>query len=169
MDRKLKIIFALGIAVILLLIALAAAISYKLAVQDNHSIQVKLANVEKTQHELISKINNIDIKQPRDGYTPRKGVDYFDGTNGRDGKNSVSKETTVIRERAVHGESAYDIALRHGFKGSEQEWIDSLQPRLSPLLEIRISPLTGDLETKLSTDDFWGVLIPCNKLQVGCK
>lgn len=29
-------------------------------------------------------------------------------------------------ERLVEGESAYEIARRHGFEGSEQEWLDSL-------------------------------------------
>ena len=30
---------------------------------------------------------SIDIPQAKDGYTPQKGVDYFDGENGKDGED----------------------------------------------------------------------------------
>ncbi len=41
-----------------------------------------------------------------DGYTPVKGVDYFDGVNGK---------------------SAYQIAVDNGFIGTEAEWLTSLR------------------------------------------
>ena len=41
-----------------------------------------------------------------DGYTPVKGVDYFDGVNGK---------------------SAYQIAVDNGFIGTEAEWLASLR------------------------------------------
>ena len=46
-----------------------------------------------------------------DGYTPVKGKDYFDGKDGADGKDGLS---------------AYEIAVKYGYKGTEQEWIKSL-------------------------------------------
>ena len=47
----------------------------------------------------------------KDGHTPVKGEDYFDGKDGKDGKDGLS---------------AYDIAVKYGFEGTEEEWINSL-------------------------------------------
>lgn len=30
--------------------------------------------------------------------------------------------------KTIHGYSAYEIALIHGFKGTEEEWLESLKP-----------------------------------------
>ena len=46
------------------------------------------------------------------GYTPIKGVDYFDGTPGASG---------------TPGLSAYEIALTKGASGTEEEWLNSLK------------------------------------------
>lgn len=50
--------------------------------------------------------NGIDGKDGADGHTPVKGVDYFDGVNGK---------------------SAYQIAVDNGFIGTEAEWLASLR------------------------------------------
>ena len=42
----------------------------------------------------------------QDGYTPEKGKDYFDGNDGK---------------------SAYQEAIDNGFKGTEEEWLESLK------------------------------------------
>ncbi len=42
------------------------------------------------------------------------------------GKSEGSEVTVELLERYACGESAYDIACRNGFEGSEQEWLDSL-------------------------------------------
>ena len=49
--------------------------------------------------------NGIDGKDGADGHTPVKGIDYFDGVNGK---------------------SAYQIAVDNGFIGTEAEWLASL-------------------------------------------
>lgn len=41
-----------------------------------------------------------------------KGKDGVDGKNGADGKDGLS---------------AYEIAIKNGFEGSEEEWLDSLK------------------------------------------
>ena len=48
------------------------------------------------------------------------GKDGIDGKNGRDGKDGTN------------GLSAYEIALAHGFIGTEQEWLDSLKTIVDP-------------------------------------
>ncbi len=50
----------------------------------------------------------------RDGYTPVKGKDYFDGKDGVNGKDGAN------------GLSAYEIAVKQGFKGTEEEWINRI-------------------------------------------
>lgn len=50
--------------------------------------------------------NGIDGKDGADGHTPVKGIDYFDGVNGK---------------------SAYQIAVDNGFIGTEAEWLASLR------------------------------------------
>lgn len=45
----------------------------------------------------------------KDGETPRKNVDFFDG------------------EKGDPGESAYQIAKAHGFTGTPEQWLDSLK------------------------------------------
>ncbi len=33
----------------------------------------------------------------------------------------------VMNPEAVHGKSAYEIAVMHGFQGTEEEWLESLK------------------------------------------
>lgn len=83
----------------------------------------------------------------KDGYTPVKGKDYFDGAPGKDGKDGVTPhigangnwwigntDTNIKAEGkdggsgrdGVDGKSAYEIAKEHGFDGTEQAWLESL-------------------------------------------
>lgn len=92
-----------------------------------------------------------------DGYTPVKGVDYFDGEkgdkgdpftyedftpeqlaslkgdkgdNGADGKDGADGYTPVKDIDyfdGVNGKSAYQIAVDNGFIGTEAEWLASLR------------------------------------------
>ena len=89
-----------------------------------------------------------------DGYTPVKNVDYFDGEQGIPGEkgekgdkgdkgdtgaNGVSvthrwDDTVLIITSAsgtssaeLKGASAYQIAVEHGFRGTEEEWLESLK------------------------------------------
>lgn len=50
-----------------------------------------------------------------DGYTPQKNVDYFDGKNGADGTDGAE------------GKSAYEIWLAQGNSGTEADFITSLK------------------------------------------
>ena len=49
------------------------------------------------------------------------GKDGVDGEKGQDGRAGVDGEP------GTDGQSAYEIALSHGFIGTEQEWLDSLK------------------------------------------
>lgn len=38
----------------------------------------------------------------------------------------VNEETTINVSQFTSGESAYEIALRNGFTGTEQDWLDNM-------------------------------------------
>ena len=50
-----------------------------------------------------------------------KGKDGLNGVDGKDGKDGEKGEN------GNDGKSAYEIALKYGFKGTEKEWLDSLR------------------------------------------
>ena len=77
-----------------------------------------------------------------DGYTPVKGVDYFDGEKGDPftyndftpeqltalkGADGRTPEKGVDYSDGVDGKSAYQIAVDNGFIGTEAEWLASLR------------------------------------------
>lgn len=102
-------------------------------------------------------IGNIDTGILARGYTPVKGVDYFDGakgdpftykdftpeqlaslkgdkgdkgdngTNGKDGADGYTPVKGVDYFDGVNGKSAYQIAVDNGFIGTEAEWLTSLR------------------------------------------
>lgn len=64
-------------------------------------------------------INGTDGKDGADG---RDGIDGKDGKDGRDGVDGQN------------GLSAYEVAVENGFTGSEEEWLQSITPDLSPYI-----------------------------------
>jgi hypothetical protein len=79
-----------------------------------------------------------DGKPGKDGYTPVKGVDYFDGRDGKDGKDGKDGRDgkSVVGPQGPKGEkgdkgddglSAFELAAKNGFKGTEEEWLASLK------------------------------------------
>lgn len=56
-----------------------------------------------------------------------KGIDGLPGKDGIDGENGHDGRDGADGEPGTNGQSAYEIALSHGFIGTEQEWLDSLK------------------------------------------
>ena len=67
-------------------------------------------------------INGTDGKDGADG---RDGIDGKDGTDGKDGRDGVDGQ---------NGLSAYEVAVENGFTCSEEEWLQSITPDLSPYI-----------------------------------
>lgn len=90
-----------------------------------------------------------DGKDGKDGRDGRDGIDGIDGQDGKDGKDGkdgqdgenfyewairtygsldgfIAAVANEVLRHVQDGESAYDIAVRNGFRGSEQEWLNSL-------------------------------------------
>lgn len=66
--------------------------------------RLKYFNTETNIWEYVS----VNGAAGQDGYTPVKGVDYFDGKNG------------------VNGKSAYEYAQEAGYTGTEEEFVQKL-------------------------------------------
>ena len=80
-----------------------------------------------------------DVKKRADNgeFNGKDGADGKDGKDGADGNNGFD------------GKSAYEIALEHGFEGTEEEWLDSLKA------ESALPKHTEGLEYTLSNDGLY--------------
>lgn len=115
------------------------------------------AQIEGLKKSVDAKTNKIVVYNGKDGETPVKGVDYFDGANGINAM-SYTVNTTVVKEVPLIG--------RPGSDGKDGK--DGENGKDAPIQELRVNSFTGDVETKLSSDVFWRVMIPCSELKVGC-
>ncbi len=113
-------------AAILILIGLVGLL-IALSVQRSQEVQNALQEIEKIKKSIPK------ITQPKDGSSPVLGKDYF-VTNGKDapiysvpkdGRDSMS--TLLIKEVPVNGLSAYELAIKDGFQGTLNQWLDSLK------------------------------------------
>lgn len=73
---------------------------------------------------------------------------------------------TIVNPEAIYGKSAYEIAVMHGFEGTEEEWLASLKSKtdltydptsenaqsgkaVAQAIEENITAVLGDIETEL--------------------
>lgn len=61
--------------------------------------------------------------------------------------------------------TAYGIAVKHGFKGTEEEWLESLQGKDGRSIEIRYNDVTDVLEWRFTDEDVWTELLDLEELQ----
>lgn len=141
----------LFILVVTMLLAIIVAACIYVIRNDN-----RLKNLE----SLLSK--QPKIVQPVDGkngYTPIKGVDYFDGTNGKDGKDSHSTHT--IEKQTIVENNIKEVIKEIPIKGAEgKKGNDGLTQQL--LVDIN----TCYLMSKYTNDDSW---LPLAQLPKPCK
>lgn len=83
-----------------------------------------------------------------DGYTPKKGIDYRDGADGKPGINATSFNTVIVKEVPLAGLIGADG--KDGVDGQD-----------APIQYSRVNPETGDFETRLSTWRTWSVETSC--------
>lgn len=77
----------------------------------------------------------------KDGHTPVKGVDYFDGQNGKDGKNGSD------------GDSAYQVWINAGHSGSEDDFLQWLKGDTEPFGNVVTSVSYPGIEAGTSLKD----------------
>lgn len=87
--------------------------------------------------------NGEDGVDGSDGYTPKKGVDYFDGKDGADGYTPVKGVDYFDGSPGKNGEdgkTAYEYAKEGGFTGTEAEFAQ----KLARELPTKLSELEND-------------------------
>ena len=75
--------------------------------------------------ELVK--NGVDGQDGQDGKDGADGINGINGTNGIDGKDGADGKDGVDGE---DGKSAYEIAVEHGYEGTEEEWLLSMHTEL---------------------------------------
>jgi len=139
---KNKILTALVVVLVLLNIVSVSSNS-----QTNASIQAIQSKVNALPKDPVVYVG-------KDGYTPVKGIDYRDGSDGEAGINSISFVTTetIVKEVPLIGFPGKD-----GIDGK-----DAAEQR------IRINDDTKSIESKLTSEKYWTVLVLCEDYRLVC-
>ncbi len=82
----------------------------------------------------IDGIDGVDGKDGKDGKDGRDGIDGRDGQNFTDWAiqhygsvdGFIAAVVNEVLRNVKDGKSAYEVAVENGFRGSEQDWLDSL-------------------------------------------
>ncbi len=157
-DWKLWVALLILIGLVSLLIVLS--------VQRSQEVDNALEEIRQLKQSIPK------ITQPKDGRSPVLGVDYFvkDGEGApvyprpKDGKDSIS--TLLIKEVPVNGLSAYELAIKDGFQGTLNQWLDSLKvtgEKGDPGDIMLTSCISGKLSQKLSSDFAWQPILVDDK------
>jgi len=160
MNKKL-LYTVIGILVIMIIsnfILISMIIDYKNTIPERIE-----STVNKTVKELkiYDKIDSlIDLK-----------VSSIKLVNGSDGKDGLSiKGETGDKGDSIKGENglnAYELAVRNGFIGTEDEWQQSLKGNdgINPYFELQCNEIRNRWEAKFNPDDDWQTLngksVPC--------
>lgn len=55
---------------------------------------------------------------------------------------------TIVNPDKIYGKSAYEIAVMHGFDGTEEEWLESLTKELAKEVEAEKQEALAAIEAK---------------------
>lgn len=140
------------IVLVILLSALNLILIVRINEQQNDKLiqqSMEMADAEKRINQHIDQVqNSIGLLKPKDGYTPKKGVDYFDGVNGQDGTNATDEQV----QRAVDS-YMQSHPVSNGVNGNDGvNGSDGLTPT------IRCNTLKNRWEVKYSDTGAWKLL-----------
>ncbi len=76
---------------------------------------------------LIEWLNSLKGTDGRDGADGKDGINGKDGADGKDGMNGTNGTDGINGIDGKDGLSAYEIAVKNGFVGTESEWLDALK------------------------------------------
>jgi hypothetical protein len=111
--------------------------------------------------EMRNYVNQqIDPKKLMETIEVPEPVPGVKGEKGEDGTTTIIEKKTVVHE-ILPGEKG-----EKGDKGDRGEKGEKGDP--GTVIDVRINPVTGDLEKLYVNDDFAEVLVPCERLLIGC-
>lgn len=100
-------------------------------------------------------INGIDGRDGIDGINGQDGKDGRDGVDGIDGRDGIDGKDGI---NGVDGASAYEIAVEHGYEGTEEEWLQELHTEM----RFQYAVLAGEYDYLRSygpgSDDVYGYI-----------
>lgn len=150
------------LAIILAVLSILAAgfVSFNF-IKHRNDFQIE---VQKQIAELSAKLSETPV--PKDGYTPIKNVDYFDGddgSNGRNGRDAEDGDDGTSGTKGGNGLSAYELWLRAGNTGTLLEFLESLKVKGDPgnagrTLEQRCNAIKLRVEQKYTDTETWEIL-----------
>ncbi|MBQ6945511.1 MAG: hypothetical protein IJN43_14505 [Ruminococcus sp.] len=76
---------------------------------------------------LIEWLESLKGTDGRDGADGKDGINGKDGADGKDGINGINGTDGKNGINGKDGLSAYEIAVKNGFVGTESEWLESLK------------------------------------------
>lgn len=148
-DRKLlfAVLLLIGLVVWLLIISINRP-------NDAEKMQRSIAELQERIEKIPTVVYGID------GKTPVLGVDYFNGQNGQSVHGPKGDKGDSVQgpkgDKGDRGESAYEIAVRHGFIGTEAAWLKSLKGDKGDAAEDPIIEcIAGIVGKKRPSDDLW--------------
>lgn len=90
------------------------------------------ANLKVVYDDLLTVKQEVETKlasgafDGKDGYSPTLDVTPIDNGN-RITINDINGEKEIDVTNGIDGQSAYELAVKNGFEGTEQEWLESLR------------------------------------------
>lgn len=121
---------------------------------------IELERLKMTLDELNKsvdrKISSIQLKHGKDGLNGKDGRDGMPGRDGKDGKPGKDGKSGRDGKDGCNGLSAYEIAVKQGFKGTEKEWIEHITNNGGKNYSGQIAAIRGklnELENKAVPDD----------------
>lgn len=163
MRRDTKLILAF--AVLVLLFALFIVVTVKRQEErTQHTLQQTTEMLRDYQEKLDSVLADPQLDVPAAQVQPTKptaGTPGKNGTDGRDGQDGADGEDGAEGKDGTAGrpgDSAYEVAVKEGFRGSVKEWLSSLMvkgDKGDPAPLLKLDCVNGIIMKSYEGDSFW--------------
>lgn len=113
---------------------------------------------EKIQTDISERVSaEVKALNLKNGKTPQLGVDYHDGVNGYTPVKGIDYRDGKDGKKGDKGESAYELTVKSGFVGTEEDWLNSLHSEVI-LPEFKCNSILNRWEVKYPSDTSWQIL-----------
>jgi hypothetical protein len=146
--------------ILLLIIVILLGLYIYIALSERGLVEVKInAAVEKA---VAAQMSTIPV--PKDGYTPIKGKDYFDGLSATDKQVAEAVDSYFSNNPVRHGEDGKNVSQEQ-VDATVRAYLDTKPPQsgLTPIIQCNVEK--NRWEIRYSLEDNWQLL---NGKKVAC-
>lgn len=121
--------------------------------KQNIELEGLKLTLDELNKSIDRKISSIQLKHGKDGINGKDGKDGRDGNDGKPGKDGKSGRDG---KDGCNGLSAYEIAVKQGYEGTEKEWIDHITNNGGKNYSGQIAAIRGklnELEGKITPEE----------------